>query len=288
MTYFFAVISAIAFGLMAKQLALLVLERILEYRTTVQLKILTGETRPKVPFRVFVESFEKWQGKVIQVEIFKNYLNFLNQLIQRSQKTELKPEQIVTYQILAALLGIFIFMPLTENTIITFFASALGAFSPILWLRDMAFRREKDILKELPTALEVISLCVEAGLSLEQGLTKYLQNSKPQSLKSEFTKVLEQTKMGSSRKDSLQSMSSRLNLTDVSLFVTSVVHAERFGTGMAKTLRQLAITMRDKQVQRAEKAIQELPVKMLLPLLLFIMPVTFLIIFGPILLDLFH
>jgi tight adherence protein C len=288
MTYFFAVISAIAFGLMAKQLALLVLERILEYRTTVQLKILTGETRPKVPFRVFVESFEKWQGKVIQVEIFKNYLNFLNQLIQRSQKTELKPEQIVTYQILAALLGIFIFMPLTENTIITFFASALGAFSPILWLRDMAFRREKDNLKELPTALEVISLCVEAGLSLEQGLTKYLQNSKPQSLKSEFTKVLEQTKMGSSRKDSLQSMSSRLNLTDVSLFVTSVVHAERFGTGMAKTLRQLAITMRDKQVQRAEKAIQELPVKMLLPLLLFIMPVTFLIIFGPILLDLFH
>ena len=288
MMYFFATISAIAFGLMFEQLALLVLERIFEYRHTVQLRILTGETRPQVPFRVFVESLEKWCKKVVQIEFFKNYLNFLNQLIQRSQKTELKPEQIVSYQILAVLLGIFIFIPLTENTIITFFASVLGTFSPILWLRDAAFRREKEILKELPTALEVISLCVEAGLSLEQGLTQYLQNSKPQSLKSEFTKVLEQTKMGSSRKDSLQSMSSQLNLTDVSLFVTSVVHAERFGTGMAKTLRQLAITMRDKQVQRAEKAIQELPVKMLLPLLLFIMPVTFLIIFGPILLDLFQ
>ena len=74
-------------------------------------------------------------------------------------------------------------------------------------------------------------------------------------------------------------------MTDFSLFSTSVIQAERFGTGISKTLQQLSMTIRDKQSQRAEKAVQEMPVKLLFPLILFIMPVTFLIIFGPIVLQ---
>jgi tight adherence protein C len=97
--------------------------------------------------------------------------------------------------------------------------------------------------------------------------------------------MLEQTRSGSSRKMALEAVSSRLQLTDFSLFTTSLINAEKFGTGISKILRQLSLTMRDKQTQRAEKAVQELPVKLLFPLIFFIMPVTFLIIFGPIVLQ---
>ena len=99
---------------------------------------------------------------------------------------------------------------------------------------------------------------------------------------------MEQTKSGSGRKIAFTSVTEKLNLTDFSLFTTSVIQAERFGTGISKTLQQLSITIRDKQSQRAEKAVQEMPVKLLFPLIFFIMPVTFLIIFGPIALQFFH
>ena len=288
MAFLFAAIASVAFGFAAGQLTLIARERVAQYRQRVQLRVLTGESRRKVPLRVFVENLEGWQTKFLQNGLFRKYFDFLSGLIQRSQKTELNPGQILAYQLVAAILAALLFGLLTQTAWAVLGAVLLGFATPVLWLRDNALRREKNLLKELPNALEVMSLCVEAGLSLEQGLTQYLRNSKPQPLTDEFQKVLEQTRVGSSRKDALQSMSLRLNLTDISLFVTSVVHAERFGTGMAKTLRQLAATLRDKQVQRAEKSLQELPVKMLLPLLLFIMPVTFLIIFGPILLDFFH
>jgi tight adherence protein C len=127
---------------------------------------------------------------------------------------------------------------------------------------------------------------VEAGLTLEQSFDQYHRNASPGPLRDEFSKVLQQTRTGSSRKEALGSFRDRLQLTDVSLFVTSVVHAEKSGAGIAHTLKQLSATLRDKQVQRAEKTVQELPVKMLMPLLFCIMPVTFLILFGPVVLQL--
>jgi tight adherence protein C len=99
---------------------------------------------------------------------------------------------------------------------------------------------------------------------------------------------MEQTRIGSGRKAAFTSVTEKLNLTDFSLFSTSVIQAERFGTGISKMLQQLSLTIRDKQSQRAEKAVQEMPVKLLFPLIFFIMPVTFLIIFGPIILQFLH
>jgi tight adherence protein C len=100
--------------------------------------------------------------------------------------------------------------------------------------------------------------------------------------------VVQQVQAGSSRKDALVSLNQRLDLTDVALFASSVVHAEKAGTGVGTVLRRLGATLRDKQAQRAEKEVQELPVKLLLPLLLCIMPVTLLVLFAPILLRLIY
>lgn len=168
---------------------------------------------------------------------------------------------------------------------LTFF---LGAVLPLLWLRDRALQREKRILRELPNALEILALCSEAGLSVEQGMEQYLLNAALGPLREEFARVLDRTKTGSSRKEALDVSAKNLNLADFTFFTSSLVQAERFGTGVSKILRQLSLTIRDKQAQRTEKTVQELPVKLLFPLILFIMPVTFLVVFGPILLRLMH
>jgi tight adherence protein C len=192
------------------------------------------------------------------------------------------------YQLLAGLgLGLLLFLFLGEATF-SFLGLALGAALPVIWLRDRALRRERLLLRELPNALEVVSLCCEAGLTVEQGMDQYLKNARPNPLASEFSAMLEQTRSGASRKAALESAATKIQLTDFSLFTTSLIHAERFGTGVAQTLRQLSTTLRDKQTQAAEKAVQELPVKLILPLVFFIMPVTFLIIFGPVLLQFLH
>jgi len=221
-------------------------------------------------------------------ELFRDYLSYLSRYLERMNRSDLKPAHVFGYQTLIASGAAFIFYFLADSGFLALMAFGLGALLPVLWLRDKALRREKGILRELPNALEVLSLCSEAGLSLEQAMDQYLKNAKPGPLKEELGGILEQTRSGSNRKNALEAAAAKLDLTDFALFTTSLIQAERFGTGVAKTLRQLSLTMRDKQSQRAEKAVQEMPVKMLLPLILFIMPVTFLILFGPIVLQFLH
>jgi tight adherence protein C len=284
MVYLLCFLFSCSVGFVAFRTTSALLRRMDLYHENLQIKILTGLSREKVPLRLYVERVEVLSASFLKFRFLAFYFNYLTGWINRSSQYELKATQLFSYQIFIFLIS----LSLTQNILVSFAAACLGALLPVSWIRDRALRREGGILRELPNALEILSLCVEAGLSLEQGLVQYLENTGSQPLAYEFSKVLEQTRMGASRKEALQAMNSRVNLTDVSLFVTSIIHAEKFGTGVSKTLRQLSATLRDKQAQRIEKKVNELPVKMLLPLLLFIMPVTFLIIFGPVLLSFFN
>jgi len=231
-----------------------------------------------------------WQGtfeRVLAQPIFGNYRGFLEKLIGRADLWKrATPGYIAGLQVTASLVGGFIFGILSESVFIGGAAFALGSVLPVLWIRDEALRRERKLLSELPTALDRFSLCVEAGLTLDQAMAHYLTGARPGPLAVEFARLTGQVRAGSSRRDALTELSDRIGLTDFSLFTTGVIHAERSGTGLSPTLRRLAATLRDKQSQRAEKAVQELPVKMLLPLLLCIMPVTLIVVFAPVLLRL--
>lgn len=216
---------------------------------------------------------------------FQAYLSHLGSLLVRSDVRGLPPAHILGYQVLCASFGGFLFGVLSGSYELTVFAGLLGTCLPYLWLRDKALLREKRILRDLPGALEALALCSEAGLTLEQGLDQYLRYSPDGPLRDELGGVLRQARAGSSRQEAYRTAAERLKLQDFTLFTTSVIQAEKFGTGVAKTLRQLSMTLRDKQSQRAEKAVHELPVKLLLPLVICIMPVTFLVLFGPIVLQ---
>ena len=267
MTSILLVICAAGIGWYARDVVYSALTRFSRHQQELRLKALAEPVKKTMPLQTVLLFFEEQIPGLLKSTLFQKYFRYLGRQLERMNRRDLKAVHIFGYQVLASIGGGLLF----------------GL--PVLWLRDQALAREAKILAELPNALEILSLCSEAGLSLEQAMDQYVRNTKPGPLKEEFTSMLEQTRSGSSRKMALDAVRERLQLTDFSLFATSLINAEKFGTGISKTLRQLSLTMRDKQTQRAEKAVQELPVKLLFPLIFFIMPVTFLIIFGPIVLQ---
>lgn len=159
----------------------------------------------------------------------------------------------------------------------------LGAFFlPDLWLRERNQARQRGILRELPGALDLLASCMEAGLGFEQALNVILDRRASGHLAMEFQELLRKIKMGRSRRDALQSMADRVEDTDFTTFVTALVQAERLGVSVADTLKRQAGQLRGKQSQRIEKQALEAPVKLLFPLIAFIFPVVFLVLFGPI------
>lgn len=284
-------VASALFGWFFRDLTLVLLGRFSKYQQEVRLQYLAGspvQGSKKIPFQGLVAFLERQFEPLLKQNYLKKYRAYLSRQLSRMHRTDLRPNQILGYQVLLAFGAGLFFGLASGNPELALIALGLGFALPIFWLRDGALKREGLLLRELPNALEILSLCSEAGLSLEQSLDQYLKNAKKGPLHEEFSSLLEQTRSGSSRKNALESISSRLDLMDFSLFSTSLIHAEKFGTGISQTLQQLSITMRDKQSQRAEKAVQEMPVKMLIPLILCIMPVTFIIIFGPVILQFFQ
>jgi Flp pilus assembly protein TadB len=284
MIYLLAFISAVGFGWFVRNLVFAVISKVAEERRVMRLNNIVKQ-REGIPFQAFIDIFKEKLSVFFTKPAFKNYLNYLSTQLRRANLNQFKSEDILGYQVLMAFGFGLLFGALAGSMELALISIVVGIALPLVWLNDKAQKREKDLLRELPNALEVLSLCSEAGLSLEQALDQYLRTAKSGPLKDELSKIMEQTRSGSGRKTAFTSVTERLNLTDFSLFSTSVIQAERFGTGISKTLQQLSMTIRDKQSQRAEKAVQEMPVKLLFPLIFFIMPVTFLIIFGPIVLQ---
>lgn len=285
MTYALLALSCFFVGWFVRNVAFNLLVRFSRHQQDVRLKSLVAQSRKPLPFQSFLSLLEDNIRLLQQSALLEKYFRYLSRQLQRMGRDDIKPIHVLGYQLLASFGGALVFGLLSESAFLAVMAFLIGAGLPVIWLRDKVLRREKRILRELPNALEILSLCSEAGLSLEQALDQYLKNAKGGPLRDELGGILEQTRSGSSRKSALETVSVRLDLTDFSLFTTSLIQAEKFGTGIAKTLRQLSLTLRDKHTQRAEKAVQEMSVKMLIPLVLFIMPVTFLIIFGPIILQ---
>lgn len=285
MAYVLLAVSSCFIGWAIRNTIFTFLLRVSRHQQDVRLKSLVAQSRKPLPLQGFLSLIEDNVQHLQNLPVLEKYLKYVSRQLQRMGREDLKAIHILGYQILAALGGTLLFGLLAGSFFLAALAFLAGAALPVFWLRDKALVRERKILRELPNALEVLSLCSEAGLSLEQSLDQYLKNARKGPLLDELGGILEQTRSGASRKSALQTVSARLDLTDFSLFSTSLIQAEKFGTGIAKTLRQLSLTLRDKQTQRAEKAVQEMPVKMLLPLVLFILPVTFLIIFGPIVLQ---
>ncbi|WP_269532032.1 type II secretion system F family protein [Chitinimonas sp. BJYL2] len=158
----------------------------------------------------------------------------------------------------------------------------LGYFYPLIWLSDVRKRRRKEVLKSLPVYLDFITLGVEAGLNLTGAIKQSMEKGPPGALRHEFYMVVRDLRAGVPRADALRRMETRLDMQEITAFVGAVIQAEKMGARLGQVLRMQAEQRRIERFQRAEKLAMEAPVKLILPLIMFIFPVTFIVLAFPI------
>jgi tight adherence protein C len=186
------------------------------------------------------------------------------------------------------LIGIALGTLIRSNTI--FWALTLGAIlylAPDTWLRMRIKKRRERIRKSLPDALDLMVICVEAGLGLDQAMLrvgKELGISHPD-IHQEFTQVNLEQMAGKPRLEAWKSAAERTQIAEFSLFVSMLVQADRFGTPIIRALSRFADEIRLKRRQRAEEMAAKTKIKILFPLVLFIFPCIFIVLLAPAILN---
>ncbi|MRW90363.1 type II secretion system F family protein [Duganella sp. FT80W] len=165
---------------------------------------------------------------------------------------------------------------------VLFGVAALGYLYPRMWLKEALKKRQKLIVKALPTYLDFLTMSVEAGLNMAGAITQAVAKGPAGPLKNEFAFVLRDLRAGLTRAEALRRMEERLRIPQVSSFVSAVIQAERMGASLGPTFRAQAEQRRVERFQTAEKLAMEAPVKLIFPLVAFIFPVTFLVLMFPI------
>ncbi len=202
----------------------------------------------------------------------------------------LEPTMFLALQIVAALLfgGLLLLvfslgrsnMPLGERTLLIIFGFVMGFYFPQLWLTSKIQRRQKEVRQKMPDALDLLTICVEAGLGFEAAMAKVSEKWESE-LSRAFARVIQEIQLGKVRREALRDMADRLGIPEMTSFVAAVIQSEQLGVSMAKILRIQSDQMRVKRRQHAEEEAHKAPVKMLLPMALLIFPALMITLMTP-------
>jgi tight adherence protein C len=185
--------------------------------------------------------------------------------------------------ILGGLIAVLMFVTKAEWTrriLFPLVSAALGFFLPVLWLSSQISRRKNSIIKSLPDALDLLTVCVEAGLGFDAAMQKVTEKWKDD-LAMAFGRVLQEIRLGKTRREALRDMADRMEVTDVTSFVAAIIQADQLGVSIAKVLRIQSDQMRVRRRQRAEEKAHQAPIKMLFPMVFLIFPSLYLVLLGP-------
>lgn len=170
------------------------------------------------------------------------------------------------------------------------FAATFGTYLPNLVLRQLIKRRQRDIFESFPDALDLMTICVEAGLGIDAALGRVAGEMGLASpvLSEELMLVTLELRAGGSKEKALRNLALRTGVEDVDALVSMLIQAERFGTSIAASLRIQSDLLRTKRRMRAEEAAAEIAVKLLFPLIFFIFPSLLVVLMGPAMLQIYN
>jgi len=158
--------------------------------------------------------------------------------------------------------------------------AAFGFFLPDILLKNAAQKRSQRIQKDLPDAVDLLSISVESGLAFDAALAQVARNTDGP-LSEEFTRVLQEMQIGKGRSEAMKALAERTDVDEMNTFLGSLVQAEKLGIPIVEVLRVQTGEMRLKRSQRAEEQAMKLPVKILFPVLFGIFPALMIVILGP-------
>ncbi|MCB9135247.1 MAG: type II secretion system F family protein [Anaerolineales bacterium] len=211
--------------------------------------------------------------------------------LEQAGKTSLEPTVFFALRFIGIGLGILMLVVsrivpegsfLTGSTALYIAAGAslLGFFLPDMWLKSQIDRRQKEIRKALPDALDLLTICVEAGLGLDAAIDR-VQEKWENELSLIFARVLREMQLGKLRRDALRDMATRVGIPEITSFVAAIIQSEQLGVSMSNVLRIQADAMRVKRRQLAEEEAQKAPIKMLFPMAFLIFPSLMIVLLGP-------
>ena len=155
-----------------------------------------------------------------------------------------------------------------------------GYFAPSLYLYQKAYDRSARLVRELPDAIDLMTISVESGLGFDAAIQQVAKNTEGP-LAEEFSRMLREMQIGAGRAEALRGLSARTNVPDLNSFVSAMIQADAFGIPIAQVLRVQSSEMRVKRRQRAEEKAQQVPVKITIPLIFCILPTLFIAVIGP-------
>lgn len=211
-----------------------------------------------------------------------------HQLMLAGISHKLKPAQFLVYRIggalvlgvLAVLVVLSSVMPFMQRLLIIGVGFVLGYLLPGTWLGSKIKKRQDEVTKALPDALDLLTICVEAGLGFDAAMQKVAEKWDNE-LSLAFSRTVQEMQLGKLRREALRDMAGGMDVPDVTSFTAAIIQADQLGVSMAKVMRIQSDTMRMKRRQRAEEKARQAPVKMMIPLVFFIFPTILIVLLGP-------
>jgi tight adherence protein C len=170
--------------------------------------------------------------------------------------------------------------PLPNLVLFTTLLGVLGFYLPLIWLVRKTKRRQVEILKALPDALDLLTITVEAGLGFDAAMNMVTEKWDNE-LCWAFARFIAEIRMGKGRKAALRDMADRAEVSELTSFVAAIIQADQLGVSIARVLRIQSEQMRIRRRQRAEELAQQAPIKMMIPLTFLIFPSILVVLLGP-------
>jgi len=181
-------------------------------------------------------------------------------------------------------------LTLNTHVLILLLLASMGYYLPNMLLSNAMRRRQRELMDALPDALDLMTVCVEAGLGLDAAMSRAAGEIglRSKALADELSLVGLELRMGVKREHALRNLALRSGVDDISSFVAMLVQSDRFGTNVADALRVQAETMRTHRRLRAEETAAKIPLKLLFPLIFFIFPSLMLVLMGPAMISIYR
>ena len=239
--------------------------------------------------RVLVPLLEGLANLATRVNPQEGMQNIQHSLDLAGNPYDWSPMQFLGFRLLAALLlgglGVVVLviarqMALARRIILVGVMAVGGYYLPSLWLKSKTSSRQREITRSMPDALDLLTICVEAGLGFDGAIARVAEKWDNE-LGREFRRVLQEVQLGKLRREALRNMAERIEVPEVSTFVAAIIQAEELGVSIAKVLRIQAEEMRRRRRQRAEELARQAPIKMLPAIAFLIFPAIFVVLLGP-------
>ena len=203
-------------------------------------------------------------------------------------RVNLTPEEfLLIKELLIAFLLVVSYPSVTQDLIAIWlgFSFVGGYMIPEFWLKIRIKKIKAVIIKELPDSIDLLGLCVNAGLDFMLSLKWVVEKSPPSVMIDELNTILQEINVGKTRREAIKDLAARYQLPDLSTFARTLIQADKMGTSVTEALNILSEDMRIARYRRGEQLALKSPMKMLVPLLFFIFPVVGILVAGPILID---